>query len=125
MPCPDRFFDAYLLAAVWSSTDDNDEPLDRLDLDVSEETQAEMRVDCDKFYDDNEHLITDENCLTANYCLPQAGHDFWFTRNGHGVGFWETSDWEAVAGEQLNNASKAFGEYYLFAQDDEILGEKC
>lgn len=125
MSCTDRFFDAYLEAAVWSSTDDDGNAMDGLDLDVSEETQAEMRVDCDKFYDDNEHLITDENCLTRLDCDIQAGHDFWLTRNGHGVGFWETSDWEAVAGEQLDNASKAFGDYYLFAQDGEILGEKC
>ena len=125
MSCPDRFFNAYLEASVWSSTDDDGEPIGRLDLDVSEETKAKMRVDCDKFYDDTKHLITDENCLTRLYCDEQAGHDFWLTRNGHGVGFWETSDWAAVAGEQLDNASRAFGEYYLFAQDGEILGEKC
>ena len=132
MACPEYFYLAYLEAAVWSSTDDDGEPLDRLDIDVSEETQSEMRADCDKFYDDNEHLITSENCLARigqRFGLfpvySQAGHDFWLTRNGHGVGFWETSDWEAEAGEQLDNASKAFGEYYLFAQDGEILGEKC
>ena len=130
MACPEYFYLAYLEAAVWSSTDDDGEPIERLDLDVSEETKAEMRADCDRFYDDNEHLITSENCLRQSpysrySCDEQAGHDFWFTRNGHGVGFWETSDWEAEAGEQLTNASKAFGEYYLFAQDGEILGEKC
>ena len=136
MPCPDAFFNAYLEAAVWSSTDDDGEPLDRLDIDVSEETQAEMRADCDQFFDDNEHLITSENCLARigqRFVLfpvySQAGHDFWLTRNGHGVGFWETSDWEAEAGEQLTNASKAFGEYYLYVNPigggQEILGEKC
>ena len=125
MSCSDNFFDAYLEASLWSSFDDNDEPLDMLHLDVSEETQAEMRVDCDKFYDDNEHLITDENCLTPYDCDEQAGHDFWLTRNGHGTGFWDSGRWEPEACDQLDKASKAFGEYYLFAQDGEILGAKC
>ena len=129
MPCPDAFFNAYLEAAVWSSTDDDGEPLDRLDLDVSEETKAEMRADCDKFYDDNEHLITDENCLTRLNCDEQAGHDFWLTRNGHGAGFWETFDWDNEAGKTLTNSSHEFGEYYLYVNPigggQEILGEKC
>lgn len=125
MSCPDRFFDAYLEAAVWSSTDDDGNEMDGLGLDVSEETLAEMRVDCDQFYDDNEHLITDENCLTRYNCDEQAGHDFWLTRNGHGAGFWETFNWDNEAGKTLTNSSHEFGDYYLFVQDGEILGEKC
>lgn len=125
MACSDNFFNAYLEASLWSSLDDDCEPLDMLDLDVSIETQELMRQDCDKFYDDNDHLITSENCLTGYDCDEQAGHDFWLTRNGHGTGFWDSGRWENDVVEQLDKAAKAFGEFYLFPQNGEIHGEKC
>lgn len=39
--------------------------------------------------------------------LDRAGADFWFTRNGHGVGFWD-GDWEN--GDALTALAKSFGD---------------
>jgi hypothetical protein len=44
-----------------------------------------------------------------------AGRDFWFTRQGHGCGFWD-GDWrdgEDDVGDELTEAADAFGECYV------------
>lgn len=54
--------------------------------------------------------------LTQHLYLPDAdantfpGHDFWFTRNGHGAGFW---DGAYTHGDELTEIAKAFGECHL------------
>lgn len=119
-----KFLTAYIEAALWSSNDESDEqggePLDKNYgfEDIDPETLAKMKADCEKFEADNAELITDENCLTRLDCDEQAGHDFWLTRNGHGVGFWEGSDWKSDAGELLTLAAKKFGECHLYVGDD-------
>lgn len=46
-----------------------------------------------------------------------AGHDFWMTRNGHGVGFWD-GDWPEPAATILTVAAKACGQFELYRGDD-------
>lgn len=91
----DAFTTAYIEAALWSSTDDSDENLDRNYgmSDIAPATLEQMVSDCKRFQDENGHLITEENCLYKR-CPPQeyAGHDFWLTRCHHGCGFWD-GDW--------------------------------
>jgi hypothetical protein len=47
----------------------------------------------------------------------QAGRDFWFTRQGHGVGFWDRSDdvWSEPARDALSDAAHDMGEAYVEA----------
>lgn len=122
-----KFLRAYIEAALWSSNDESDEqggePLDQnYDAsDLAPETLAKLTADCAKFESDNSELLTDENCLTRLDVSEQAGHDFWLTRNGHGVGFWETSDWEEDAGQKLTASAKAFGECNLYVGDDGLI----
>lgn len=105
----------YLIAALWSSTDDEGEPLDKnFELcDLAPETIERAESDCSTF-------------LAANFAdIPveqyqQAGHDFWLTRNRHGAGFWD-GDWPDEAGRRLSEASYAFGEIDLYVGDDGLL----
>lgn len=48
-----------------------------------------------------------------------AGHDFWLTRNGHGVGYWDRG--LGQLGERLTVASKAYGGKDLYLGDDELV----
>lgn len=50
------------------------------------------------------------------YDLEQAGSDFWFTRNRHGVGFWDRKLGEA--GDALTESARAAGECSLYFGDD-------
>lgn len=41
-----------------------------------------------------------------DYDATQAGRDYWYTRNGHGVGYWDRSQLDSDGlGEKLTNAS--------------------
>jgi len=104
----DSFTTAYMEAALWSSTDDSDIPLDQQYslADIAEDTRERMVADCSRFQA--------EAVIAPHY--KEAGHDFWLTRNGHGAGFWD-GDWPD-SGEELTRISHSFGTYELYVGDD-------
>jgi hypothetical protein len=119
----DAFTSAYVEAALWTSTGDSDEYLDRNYgiSDIAPATLEVMVADCKRFQADNEHLINDDNCRYKR-CPPQeyAGHDFWLTRNHHGCGFWD-GDWSEEAGQALTDAASKYREVSLYVGDDGLV----
>lgn len=138
----DEFTEAYLRAALWSSTDETNpesggDPLDNnysID-DIDAETLVEMALDCHEFQSSIKHIsflrrvcrfvspwvtgghIDDVNVNVESpeySCHARAGHDFWLTRNGHGAGFWD-GDWKEPAATFLTKASQEFGEFNITA----------
>ena len=116
-----EFVQAYMVCAMWSSTDEHGEPLDAVFSpdDISDETRASMLEDCKDFAESNAADL-------AEYCArmgneqwsgeQRAGHDFWLTRNGHGAGFWDRG--LGALGERLSDAAKVYGSHDLYAGDD-------
>lgn len=106
------FVDAYIEAALWSSSDpDTGESLDSNfgveDLDP--ETRAQMESDCEQFcLIAGRHIAADD--------ATRAGHDFWLTRNGHGSGFWD-GDWGEELGDTLTELCKGFSDVTLYVTD--------
>jgi hypothetical protein len=86
----DEFTNAYLVAALWTSTDDNDAPLDSIyDIsNISKNDIKEIKSECLKFQKDNLDLLI-QAYHKNGYTPASAGHDLWLTRNGHGAGFWD------------------------------------
>ena len=113
------FFDAYVDAALWSSIDDNDEPLDSnyAPSDIDRKSFEKMRADCNQFQTENAEYLTADNVNTRYGVDAQAGHDFWLTREHHGCGFWD-GDWVEPAATKLTESAHRFGEVYLFVGDD-------
>jgi hypothetical protein len=114
----DSFTSAYIETALWSSTDDNDNPLnlDYNQSDIALPTLDRMIQDCAEF----QHYNAADIAKCENSA--QAGHDFWLTRNGHGGGFWDRGLGDA--GKRLTEASHTFGEFTLSVEDNgEIHGE--
>ena len=119
----DDFAAAYVEAALWSSTDADEEPLDNkygFD-DIDPDTMRKMRADCAKFQRENAADIAAgavEGAGDSDEYGPEAraGHDFWLTRNGHGAGFWD-GDWPEPAATRLTDAAHAFGEVNLYVGD--------
>ena len=123
----DAFSRAYMVAALWSSVDDDGEPLDK-DRDVDDIDRAtfgRMIRDCRAFQkkaradlrgnsDEYAHL-KDRNDLRA-ISDEKAGHDFWLTRNGHGVGFWDRG--LGARGDRLSKIAETFGGFDLYVGDD-------
>jgi hypothetical protein len=125
-PEVDRFFQDFIRAALWSSNDEDGIPLDEShDVeDIEPSTRVLMKAECVEFYTKNRHDI-ETACLKVhddNGPEGQAGYDFWMTRHGHGVGFWETNDWEEKAGERLTVSAGKYEEWYLYVEDGAIYG---
>lgn len=123
----DTFALAYVEAALWSSTDEDGEPLDGVYTidDIHADTLAVMVADCDDFQ------------LSYGFHFEgrddEAGHDFWLTRNGHGAGFWD-GDWDQAIrndgkarpavrtiGEFLASMSRPYGSFDLYVGDDGMI----
>lgn len=66
--------------------------------DLAPDTLAAIIDDCAAFQTANAVDLAQAYAET-NYDAEQAGRDFWFTRNGHGVGYWDRSelDWFAAS----------------------------
>ena len=109
----DKMLQSYLGTALWSSTGDDDEPLDKeYDVsDISNEAERESRRDVVKFIRKSRRYLGDVS-------PDMAGHDFWLTRNGHGAGFWD-GDYPDDIGEKLTEISKTFNEAHMYIGDDE------
>jgi hypothetical protein len=107
---------AYLECALWSSTGDDDEPLDKdyAIEDLAPEAIAKAAEDCAKFAAMAAHHIE------ASGLTPESvGHDFWLTRCGHGVGFWDRD--LGTVGEHLTVIAHSFGEASPYVGDDKRL----
>lgn len=111
-PCPQAMIDGYVECALWSSLDEDDNPLDGIDADLTDETRESMASDCQDFWASN---YADLRTMDAG----QAGHDFWLTRNGHGAGFWDRG--LGQQGERLTRAAKIYGGVDLYVGDDGLI----
>jgi hypothetical protein len=112
----DEFTRAYIEALLWSSTDDDDCPLDK-NYDVSDfddDTLAAIIADCAEFRAENAKLIERAEEYDSDEGM---GHDYWLTRNGHGAGYWD-GDYPDAIGDALTLAAKARGERWPYVGDD-------
>ncbi len=111
---------AYIEAALWSSLDypeDDTEEAPPMDAtygpgDVDPEAEATMRKDCEDFL---------AACAAAGIEMSeldsdQVGHDFWLTRNGHGVGFHDRGNGEPW--DTLDRLSDEAGECHIHGASD-------
>jgi hypothetical protein len=117
MQTTDKFLQAYITAALWSSMDESTpqggEPLDANHGpdDLAPQALEAMKADCSRFQAENGQDIAGRE--------EQAGHDFWLTRCGHGSGFWD-GDW-TEAGDRLTEACESFPEVNLYVGDDGLI----
>lgn len=111
----------YIEAALWAShaTDDTTgqeyESLEKFDVeDIDQSTIHRMQDDCIRFQAENHHLLIglDE---------AQCGRDFFLTRCGHGVGFWDRGLGEV--GERLTKACESWGSFYFWLENGKVFGE--
>lgn len=113
---------SYLECALWSSVDEEGEPMDDnygVD-DCSKEFINASRDDVDNFYDYCEQVCPKaleayKNMFGVEW-HNQFGHDFWLTRNGHGAGFWDRGLGEH--GNVLTRAAKTFSSVDLYVNDN-------
>lgn len=97
---------AYLEAVYFTETGPDRPENDRMEL--SKLFKCHAWQACSNFRDACRYQSID----LSNYDPAQLGHDLWFTRNGHGTGFWDNPRVYGTAQAELFTAfAKAQGEH--------------
>lgn len=81
-------------------------------IDMTEEAREECRQDCARFLDLAGGKVNLAIFGSDDYDHTQAGRDFWLSRQGHGVGFWDRG--LGIVGNDLHDVAKLFGEKHLY-----------
>jgi hypothetical protein len=127
--------DSHYNTALWSSTDDDETPLDDSNLGYKLSESAKACLDYDLFgfvwsiNDGGLYTLETIEQLTGQDA-EHIAHDFWLTRNGHGAGFWD-GDYDLDGynddaltnklGKYLTALSKGFGECKLYVGKDNLV----
>lgn len=121
---PDDFTIAYLEAAEWTDVnqeareyeDDESYPRTKAGEPVkvrgwSRDAKAQAMAECEAFQQDNAADLAIVYAATHRngraYDESSAGHDYWLTRNGHGVGFWDRFERDTPAYDAAERLSAA------------------
>ena len=94
----DEFTTGYIEAMFFADIDHPDaETYGARVADLAPETITKIKEDCATFQRDNDQLLfkaihghfSFKGEQPPEYDIADAGRDYWYTRNGHGVGFWD------------------------------------
>lgn len=83
-------------------------------LDLAPEALDKIKRECEAFQRLYKAYL--EDAYATGYEPIQAGRDFWFSNQGHGVGYWDRDLGEL--GEQLHDFAKRVREPYVYLGDD-------
>lgn len=112
----DAFTQAYIEAALFTECNCDNPELENLDQDdIPLQQLNDIFQECLSFQNDHEKLLK-RAYRKEGYDERSAGHDFWFTRNGHGVGYWDRG--LNKVGEDLTEAARRQGNDDLYKGDD-------
>ena len=105
----DLFRRGYIEAGYFTEGDDSE-----LQGDLDPAAFKRVSADCATFVRDNWPQLV-EAAERFGYTWERAGADFWFTRNGHGVGYWDRPELDAGGlGNLLSAACRDHpAEFYL------------
>ncbi|MGJ4951843.1 hypothetical protein [Bradyrhizobium sp. HKCCYLS20291] len=85
--------------------------------DLSADALAEIIADCEAFQRDNEALL-EAAYETDRYDADRAGNDYWYTRNGHGCGFWDRGLGDI--GDKLSDAARYSSVDLFYTEDGKV-----
>ena len=121
----DAFTQGYIEAMFFTSTgyEENGDLEHATVAELASETQDKICAQCAAFQEDNAALLAQAYGRQGKYerepyDARRAGHDYWYTRNGHGTGFWDRGLGEL--GDQLAKAAR-YHESTLYRGDDGLL----
>ena len=110
----------YIETALWLETDNSDESggepfnVNYSVDDINGESRDKMASDMQAFVDG---CIEHRPDVFGGIEDRMIGRDFWLTRCGHGVGFWDRGLGEI--GDWLTSMAKPYGDASLYLGDDE------
>jgi hypothetical protein len=103
----DTFFEHFLICALWSSIDDEGEPMDKHHsiTDIDPDCLQRLKAHALSFWTRCWYYLDHEDPAPRNV-VQKAGHDFWLTSQGHGCGFWD-GGWPKY-GDMLTKLSECY-----------------
>lgn len=110
----------YINCALFCDAPDDNSMSDFTVSNLSQDALIKAHNDCESFY----NSMHTQNCVPNNCNWDRIGIDFWYTRNGHGTGFWDNYKDEKGYngnGELLTDIAHNFSECYLYLGDDNKL----
>lgn len=117
----DQIAAGYIMAAYFTDTGEDEQPSSECKM--SEHTALDCLEAVAEFVIGaglDAHLAL----ASPGYDATQMGHDLWYTRNGHGVGFWSREQLdsddpgEVTLGERLTKVAGDMGNVDLYEGDD-------
>jgi hypothetical protein len=114
----DDFTKGYIIAALWTSEEEANQDAFEVS-NINKNVLSQVILDCKNFQEKNKELLTLAYEHNNNYDSSRAGHDFWLTRNGHGVGFWDRDLGEV--GKKLSDIATNLKGSGLYIGDDNQL----
>ena len=93
----DEFAKGYIEAMFFTNCDTGDDKdewkANNLGVErLTHKSVARIKADCEAFQKAAAPLLVIAYGPMSGYSEEQAGRDFWFTRQGHGVGFWSRDE---------------------------------
>lgn len=129
----DAFTQGYIEALFFTNASYSyDELYEKGFSDLAPETLAAIIDDCAKFQAANAGVLAD--AYARDYGEDQAGRDFWYTRNRHGVGFWDRDElkpegaaWDSVQIplDQWTDETRRLRETLKAASPGQLLTDAC
>jgi hypothetical protein len=125
----DYFVAGYLECAEFTFSDTDPETGEHLESvpddckGWSDEAKERATADCTRFMQENAAMLDDyASTYNGGYdysSIACAGHDFWYTRNRHGVSFRDRGD--NLCFDALQEAAMRYGEVDAYMGDDRFL----
>lgn len=106
----------YLECALFSDIPDDDTAVYFTFENISRSMLKKAYDDCKRFFD-SLHI---QNIFPDRPDYHAIGIDFWYTRQGHGTGFWDNykKPYDDNTAELLTDIATGFGECYLYLGDN-------
>lgn len=118
----DSFTQGYIEAMFFTNASDPDDGdlCDATVADLAPDTWKRIVADCEAFQAKAAALL-EQAYQRDDYDEMQAGRDYWFTRNGHGVGFWDRQQLDAdKLGDRLSDLCR-HTEVDIYKGDDGLI----
>ena len=111
------FIKEYMVALMFTENDDNfpgEFYPENCSMELSQELIDQCRNDCINFCNSMVTFGFFNWDDASEKEITKAAHNFWYSRNGHGVGFWEDDL------EGLQELAESFGEFHVYQGDDQL-----
>lgn len=119
----DEFTQGYIEAMFFTETGyaENGDLEHATVAELAPSTLHDIVTDCAAFQNSNRENIDEatDNGRINGYDDKAAGRDFWYSRNGHGVGFWDRQLGDV--GDTLDQAAKVWRGRDLYRGDDGLI----